>query len=171
MNASRLFPGPRKSQYKNCQSKFLQHDNVPQFSQCQTILCSAKNTLLVHRASLHERLWRGKHQSCLHWLTTPKKLSAGRELCSFVNGLAVARLTPLCASLVYEQTGTEILLQAHFHLEVCTQQMAAFNSAFEVCFDREYKKKKKLCSSCWRTRATWVSGEQSKLLAPLWVGH
>lgn len=63
-----------------------------------------------------------------------------RELGSFLNGLAVAGLTPLCVSLVYEQTGTEGLLQAHFNLEVCTQQMEAFHFAFEVCFDQEYKK-------------------------------
>lgn len=48
--------GPESSQYKNYQSKFSQHDNVPQFSQCQTIQCIAKNTCLVHKASLHERL-------------------------------------------------------------------------------------------------------------------
>lgn len=51
-----MLPGPGSPQYKNYQSKFLQHDNVPQFSQCQTIQHIAKNTFLVHKASLHDRL-------------------------------------------------------------------------------------------------------------------
>lgn len=51
-----MLPGPGSPQYKNYQSKFLQHDNVPQFSQCQTIQRIAKNTFLVHKASLHDRL-------------------------------------------------------------------------------------------------------------------
>lgn len=81
-----------------------------------------------------------------------------RELWSFLNGLAVARLSPLCGSLVDGQTGIAGLLrspQAHFNLDLWTQQMAAFNSAFEVCLLEDYKK---LCSSCWRTRASVCLG-------------
>lgn len=81
-----------------------------------------------------------------------------RELCSFLNGLAVARLSPLCVSLVDGQTSITGLLrspQAHFNLDVWTQQMAAFNFAFEVCLLEDYKK---LCSSCWRTRASVCLG-------------
>lgn len=85
-----------------------------------------------------------------------------RELFNFLNGLALATLTPLCVFPLYEQTGiTGLLLrvrlpQARFNLGVWTQQMGTFNFAFEVCFDQEYKK---LCSSCWTATAPCVSGE------------
>lgn len=70
-----------------------------------------------------------------------------RELCNFLNGLAVARLTALGVSLSTDRQALRVyciltwkLNLLHFNLGVWTQQMAPLDFAFEVCFAQEYKK-------------------------------
>lgn len=93
--------------------------------------------------------WRAlkRKASKLPELIDYSKKAFCRELCNFLNGLAVARLTALGVSLSTDRQALRVyciltwkLNLLHFNLGVWTQQVAALDFAFEVCFAQEYKK-------------------------------